>query len=360
MLGWKYLTFRNKGGLQRTVACAGLACMVGAVVGCLSTTDSSPDPFDAPILSDNGWVPEERVLPKGWPTPTIPADNPYTPTKVILGRRLFRETALGRDGTSCQWCHDPATAFAFKHGGLGGNISLTPTLRGPPTLINVAFASSLMSDGSASSLEEQILLPLFSPDEMNMTALEIEARLTADTGYVHLFRQAFGTGSITLARVVQALAAYQRTLISYRSDYDRWQAGDSSALSAEAKQGAALFLGKADCKRCHTPPLFTDGSFHNIGIDSIPIDKGRMNFTGRTEDAGRFKTPTLRNLILTSPYMHDGRFENLEQVVKHYSDGRRGHGADVERLNLTDREQFELVEFLKSLVDPTIFTETSF
>jgi cytochrome c peroxidase len=331
-----------------------LVCSVLLFTGCMTGTTPSDDPPGPPLVEDGDWVPTVPVLPPDWPAVVSPASNPYTPAKAVLGRRLFREPMLGRDGTSCQWCHDPVSAFTFKHGGLGSTVGLTPTLRGPPSLLNAAFASSLMSDGSAGSLEEQAMFPLLAENEMNMTAPEIEARLSNDTTYVRMFRQTFGPGPIRIGNVVKALAAYQRTLISYRSDYDRWKAGDEGALSPEAKQGVALFFGKADCARCHTPPVFSDGLFHNTGLDSLPVDAGRMRVTGLAADAGRVRTPTLRNLAITAPYMHDGRFVILEEVIRHYNEG--GHGTnDIAPLGLTDREQYELAEFLRSLLDPAIF-----
>ena len=143
-------------------------------------------------------------------------------------------------------------------------------------------------------------------NEMHMTQAEIEARLAADTVYVRLFRQAYGEGPVTLSGVAKALATYQRTLVSYRSSYDRWKAGEENALSPAAKRGEVLFMGKkADCARCHVPPLFTDGDFHNLGLDSVFADAGRSVFTNKPSDAGKFKTPTLRNVAVTSPYLHD-------------------------------------------------------
>jgi len=340
-----------------------VAALLGAVLlaGCMTDGGAPPESSDPPLTADGDWVPFVPTLPDDWPALTSPAENPYTPAKAVLGRRLFRETALSSTGViSCLWCHDPVVAFAFKHGGLGSGVFQRPTRRGPPTLFNVAFSPSLMTDGRAASLEEQALLPLYSPDEMNMTGPEIEARLQADTTYVRMFRQVFGPGPIRMSQVAKALAAYQRTLISYRSAYDRWRQGDSGALSDAAKRGEALFSGKADCAHCHVPPLFTDNRFHNIGLDSVIVDKGRMEVTGLAEDAGKFRTPTLRNIDLTSPYMHDGRFETLEEVVDHYSEGRQGPGSQVAPVHLSPGERLDLIEFMKSLRDPGIFQDPGF
>jgi cytochrome c peroxidase len=235
------------------------------------------------------------------------------------------------------------------------------TLRNTPTLANVAFSTSLTFDGRESILERQALIPLLSTEEMDMTGPEIEARLAADTMYVRLFRQAFGEGAISLPQVVKALATYQRTLISYRSPYDFWQAGDTAALSPSEKRGANLFFGeKGGCVRCHVPPLFTDGKFHNTGLDSAPVDLGRARVTSLAADEGKFKTPTLRNLTVTNPYMHDGRIPMLEDVVAHYNSGGFPHpnrDSLMQPLGLDEYEVLDLVNFLQSLTDPHLFLE---
>jgi cytochrome c peroxidase len=212
-----------------------------------------------------------------------------------------------------------------------------------------------MFDGRETSLEAQALFPLFAANEMDMTGSEIEARLAADTAYIRRFRHAYGEGPITLEGVIKALATYQRTLVSHRAPYDRWVAGEDGALSSEAKRGAVLFLGaKTDCRQCHVPPLFTDEGFHNTGLDSAPQDLGRAAVTGRASDAGRFKTPTLRNIELTGPYMHDGRFQTLGEVLQHYNAGGGPHANKDPRirpLGLTPGELADLAAFLESLTD---------
>jgi cytochrome c peroxidase len=176
-----------------------------------------------------------------------------------------------------------------------------------------------------------------------------------------LFRQAYGEGPVTLAGVTKALATYQRTLISNRSPYDRWTGGDKNALSAAAKRGEALFTGeKGDCWHCHAPPLFTDGKFHNLGLDSILADPGRALITGLSADEGKFKTPGLRNVAMTAPYMHDGRFATLEQVVEHYNSGTSLHlntDALMRPLGLTPQEVSDLVAFLEALTDSAFLAQ---
>jgi cytochrome c peroxidase len=257
---------------------------------------------------------------------------------------------------SCEWCHAPSAAFTDIHNsGFGKGVFSQPIPRTPPTLYNVLFAKVLLFDGSVATLEEQVLIPLYASHEMGMTGPLIESRLAEDTLYVRLFRQAYGPGPIRMEGVAKALATYLRTLVSARSDYDRWKAGEPEAISSSAKAGESLFMGKAGCFRCHTPPLFTDGDFHNIGLDSVPRDRGRALYTGLAADEGRFKTPTLRNLSRTSPYMHDGRFLQIEDVVAFYNAGGRPHAVNVDAriapLGLTGREMYELTQFLLTLSD---------
>jgi len=336
--------------------------LAAAVVltGCLSGEDPDRNGGLETVLSDGDYTPEVPDLPSGWPALRWPSDNPFTPAKAILGRRLFFEINLSSDGTvSCTWCHAAGHAFTDKHRvdfstGVGGVF----TSRNSPTTVNMGFATTFMFDGSESSLEEQALRPLLSPHEMNMTIPLIESRLTADTMYVRLFRQAFGPGRVTIDNVARALATYQRTLVSFRTPYDAWAAGDTTALSETARRGARIFLGeKGGCARCHVPPLFTDGQFHNVGLDGIPRDSGRAIVTKFAPDIGKFKTPTLRNISQTGPYMHDGRISSLEHVIMHYNEGPAGvGGADslLRPLGLNEFEIYELVTFLEALTDEAI------
>jgi cytochrome c peroxidase len=338
---------RGTGGGLAPVA---LLCLLGLVSGCLRDPASSPAP-EAP--EDEVY---EVVLPAGWPPLVWPQDNPYSRAKAELGQDLFFNFALSRDGlASCAWCHTPLSAFTDSHHGpFSSGTRHQQTRRNTPTLANVAFARFLTYDGRDSTLESQALGPLLSPHEMDMTGPEMAARLELDTHYVNLFRRVYGEGPITLDRIVKALATYQRTLISHRSPYDRWRAGED-ALGPEAKRGAALFFGdRLDCRRCHVPPLFTDGGFHNTGLDSVTTDRGRGAVTGVAADEGRFKTPTLRNVELTSPYMHDGRFYTMAEVLQHYNSGGMPHpGADslMRPLGLTAQEISDLGAFLESLTD---------
>ena len=336
----------------RAVGCVLLTSSL--LSGCLlDRSRSGPEP----VVSDGDYHPVRPVAPQGWPAIEWPDGNPYTPEKDVLGRRLFFDGRLSRSlDRACSWCHGPNAAFADMHGerfstGVGSGI----TTRNTPTLTNMAFSRSFMLDGSAASLEEQALGPIFAPHEMGADEAVILARLEADTAYVRLFRAAYGDGPITLDRVVKALATYQRTLVSHRSAFDRWEGGEATALSASALRGRDLFLSPAlACASCHAPPLFTDGGFHNVGLDVVYADPGRAGVTGVAADSGKFKTPTLRNIAATPPYMHDGRFRSLEDVVAHYdSGGRANPHADsrIRPLGLSEQDRRDLVEFLQALTD---------
>lgn len=282
-----------------------------------------------------------------------------------MGRKLFFDPGLSSTGViSCSWCHSERASFADNHSDpFSTGVRLQPTTRNTPTLVNVAFATSLLLDGASATLEEQALLPLLSPQEMDMTGPAVIAKLSADSAYLRMFREAFGAGAITLSHVAKALATYQRTLISFRSPYDAWKAGDSTALSPAAVRGEGLFRGRAGCARCHIPPLFTDGRFHNTGLDAVSADSGRARVTGLASDLGKFKTPTLRNLSWTHPYMHDGRFFDVTEVLEHYNSGGEPHAARdslMRPLGLGFQEMSDLRAFLESLADQRFVDEHGF
>lgn len=330
---------------------------------CLLDRGKADEGGETGSVTDGDYVPVKPAAPAGWPALQWPKENPYTPAKDVLGRRLFFEGRLSRwQDRPCSWCHGPAAAFADVHGdsmsvGTGQGV----TTRNTPTLANMAFARVFMLDGRAPTLEAQALGPLYAPNEMDMTGPEIVARLSADTAYVRLFTQAFGSGAITMERVTRALATYERTLISARSPYDAWRAGAQGALSAAALRGEGLFRSnRTGCAICHVPPLFTDGDFHNIGLDSVPVDAGLGAITGRPEDAGRFKTPTLRNITASRSYMHDARFKTLRQVLDHYNSGGKpgpNRAPSIRPLGLSPAELDDLTAFLEALTD-TAFLQT--
>ena len=288
-------------------------------------------------------------LPQAVPAPK---DNPTTPEKIALGKQLFFDPRLSGDNTmSCATCHLPEKAFGDglpRAKGHDGKI----LSRNTPSLLNVGFFERYDWDGRAKSLEEQALGPIQSPDEMNQDLAELERELNAVPGYVEQFQKVFGT-KVTRDGIAKSLAAFQRTLVTKPSPFDRYLAGDKDALSAEAKRGMELFSGDADCVRCHRGPLLSDNQFYRLGLSSK--DNGRISVTGNKEDKGRFRTPSLRNISETGPYMHNGSRKTLFEVVEFYYRGVPPEAADglpldvKPLLGLTFTEIPAVVAFLESL-----------
>lgn len=332
------------------------------------------------------------AIPLGLPADTwsfyVPRSNPMTAAKVELGRKLFFDARLSADGkVSCSSCHDPKLAFGDAKPlaeGIGGKIGS----RNSPSLFNAMFYPNQFWDGRAEGLEDQAIQPLTNPIEMGNTSYdEVVARLKTLAEYRPEFQSAFG-GDVSIARVGQAIAAYERTLVSGDSPFDRFNAGDQSAMSDAAKRGLTLFRGRARCSRCHTfseaLPFFTDFQYHNTGVamnnphfDKLSrrafevvdtaqskevIDRlaeqpggeelGRVRFSYVVFDIGAFRTPTLRNIALTAPYFHDGSARTLADVARFYNEGGKANVArewELTPLALTESEQRDLVAFLESL-----------
>ena len=247
-----------------------------------------------------------------------PADNFLTAEKAALGRQLFFDPRLSGDNSvSCATCHLPDKALTdglVRAKGAGGK-ELT---RNTPTLLNVGFYSAYFGDGRASSLEEQALFPIQSPEEMNQDLTSLEKELNAIPGYVSQFQLAFESRA-TRTNIAKALAAFQRTLVSRNSPFDRYLAGDKKSLSEEAQHGWELFRGEARCVTCHAGPSFSDSKFYRLGTTFR--DPGRRAITGERRDNYAFRTPGLRDVARTAPYMHNGSFERLDQVVEFYYRG---------------------------------------
>ncbi|MDH4230052.1 MAG: c-type cytochrome [Nitrospirota bacterium] len=290
----------------------------------------------------------------------IPEGNPQTREKVALGRLLFFDPRLSVDGTiSCASCHNPKLGWsnglsvAF---GVRGQIGK----RSAPTVLNAAYSDTLFWDGRAGSLEEQARGPLMNPLEMANTSAGVVATLKAIPHYVKRFEQVFGRPEFGIDEVVAAIAAFERTLLSGNSPFDRYKyGGDTAALSASQVRGMELFRDKAgpNCAKCHRFDDFsadlTDFRFHNIGVgmDHPTPDTGRGAVSQNPEDRGRFRTPTLRNVALTAPYMHDGRFATLEQVLEFYMRGATSNpdlDPEIHRFELTPGQQADLLAFLES------------
>jgi cytochrome c peroxidase len=281
-----------------------------------------------------------------------PADNPPSPAKIALGKRLFADKRLSATGTvACASCHDPTLSFTDGEA-KGKGITGKPLERHTPTLWNVAFSPLLFWDGRAASLEAQVRFPVVHPDEMG-SSLESAAQLFAKDGdYARAFSEAFTRGGeVSADNIARALAAYERTLISPPTRFDQWVDGKADALTTSEIAGLRIFAGKGRCIACHNGFAFTDHNFYDIGLPGA--DKGRGREIGVEAADHAFKTPTLRELAWTAPFMHDGSLATLEDVVRHYEKGgvrRPTRSNDLpQNLKLTQKERGDLVAFLQSL-----------
>lgn len=297
-------------------------------------------------------------LPPGVAAPVVPADNPLSPAKVELGRRLFYDADLSIDGTmSCATCHEQHRAFADgnrTHGGVGG----AGGRRNVMSLTNVADLMPLTwADPRLTRLEQQVLVPLTGthPLEMGMGGHDgvLARRLGADSCYRRMFAAAFPGSRIDTQKVTWAIASFERTLLSFDSPFDRFRRGEETAISGQAKSGAKLF--EKQCMNCHAGRNYSDGKFHAIGLRPAahPVtDHGLREVTGRRQDDGAFRTPSLRNVGLTAPYMHDGAIPDLPGAI-------RGH-AMVAGGGLDERDISALVAFLNSLSDRKFISNPNF
>lgn len=302
-------------------------------------------------------------VPLGLPRAETPSDNQPTVETVALGRKLFYETKLSADGTvACASCHDPASGFADPRRvsvGVGGKLGT----RNAPTILNAAYSPVQFWDGRAKTLEEQAGGPIENPVEMNMPHDACVAKLGSNSTYVKLFEAAFGPGPISMEMVGKAIASFERTLLSGNSPFDRYFfGGDLKAISPAAIRGLEIFNNakKGNCSVCHKiaeqNAPFTDGKFHNIGVgigtDGELTDLGRYEQTKDERDKGAFKTPTLRNIAQTGPYMHDGKQATLKEVVDFYVGGGTSNqylDKEIKELKLSGQERADLVAFMETL-----------
>ncbi len=279
----------------------------------------------------------------------MPADNPSTRLKVGLGARLFHDPKLSSNGkVACASCHNLALGLADGRRQAAG-VSGVPLPRHTPTLWNLAWAPLLFWDGRSASLEEQVQHPIIHPDEMAATPSGLIERLRGDDAYVRDFAGAFPADPPpAMDNLSKALAAYVRTLVSPPTRFDRWLAGDSRALSSAERDGFALFVGKAQCVVCHRGFALTDHAFHNTGL--VTGDLGRGAVIGSAKSNHAFKTPGLRELRWTAPYLHDGSLATLDEVVRHYARaGAKPRAGAADTNVFTAAERASLVAFLLSL-----------
>jgi cytochrome c peroxidase len=312
------------------------------------------------------------------PPVPVPEDNPLTPEKVALGRRLFFDARLSADGSlACVSCHLPDQGWTT-------NTPLSPAYpthmerRNSQTLINVAYNQALLWDGRAGTLEKQALGPIQNPLHMNQNLDLLIEKLNSIPDYAERFHKVFGT-SVTPEGLGKALAAFERTLVTGHAPFDRYMEGDLQAMSESAVRGLELFTGKARCILCHHGPNFTDSQFHNLGVPDVPLlahplvqaalrfdakrmhiqeyaqvreDLGRYLVTKQEQDKGAFKTPTLRNVAQRDPYMHNGAFQSLEEIIDFYNRGGGtvlGKSPLIQPLELSTQEKGDLLVFLQAL-----------
>jgi len=347
-------------------------------------------------------APAQSTPPLGLPPVIYPADNPQTPEKVALGDKLFEDKRFSTTGeVSCSNCHAAEKAFTDGPLKVSEGINKLTGTRNAPTVINAAYFDTMFWDGRSPSLEDQALHPFVNPVEMGLKNHDPILKIVrSDPDYVEAFEKVFGKSGeeITMTEVTQAIAAFERTKIAGNSPFDRWYfGGEEDALTPAQKRGFDIFVNKGRCVSCHvieqTQALFTDNRFHNIGVGINEIQKevpqlageflkaeatlsevdvkvlsdartseiGRFAVTRTFDDLGSFKTPTLRNVAATAPYMHDGSKETLLDTVVHYNNGGVTNDGDpvndflsggIRPLNLTDAEMDDLVAFMEALTSP--------
>ena len=288
------------------------------------------------------------------PPVVVPNDNPQTDAKVLLGKQLYYDKRLSKDSTiSCATCHNPAMGWSDAGPTSEGIKGQRGGRRAPP-VVNAAYAPLQFWDGRAPSLEEQAKGPIANPIEMGNTHDDMLRTVGYNQAYVEAFKAVFGTTPITIDQVAKAVAAYERTIVTTDSPFDRYVRGDQSALTKQEARGLEIFNGKGHCTLCHWGGYFSDGRFHNLGVEpasGAKPDMGRQAVTKDTADFGKFKTPTVRDAALRAPYMHNGTEKTLEDVVRLYNRGGGKDDANLDPLmvplSLSEREIQAVVAFMK-------------
>ncbi len=372
---------------KKHLRAAGLILLTGLVlVACKNDDDEEFECKTSSNLCEvvpNIGTPYELEVPYFFSDPSLPSFNPLTEEGIALGKHLFWEKSLSRNNTvSCGSCHFPEGSFADNAAVSTGLYGETGNRSSMP-LINMAWNTSFFWDGRSATLEDQIIQPLINPIEMDFTWAEAVERIGQDSVYQEMFTDAFGTPCVDSLRMSFAMAQFIRTMISGQSKFDKARYFGGASLTPSEIRGMELFLAEGgdpevfpggqnggDCFHCHGGALveFTDHHFHNNGLDSVFTDDlGREEFSGLIYDRGLFRTPTLRNIALTAPYMHDGRFETLHEVVEHYNSG--GHDSPSldplikfpgEGLGLSPQDVDDLVNFLETLSDQEFTENESF
>lgn len=303
---------------------------------------------------------ETLSIPKGFPDIPFPADNTFSQIRWELGKKLFNDPILSRDSSlSCGTCHKPELAFADNLDFSPG-IENRPGVRNVPTLANVGYHPYFLKEGGVPTLEMQVLVPIQEHNEFDHNIVLLTQKLQTIPSYVEMSNKAYKRDPDPFV-ITRAIATYERSMISGNSRYDQYQKGNHSALSEEEIRGMQLFFStRTNCSQCHEGFDFTNYEFKNNGLAKDYNDYGRMRLTNDSTDLAMFKTPTLRNIEYTSPYMHNAQFKTLEEVVEHYNSGGFNHGNKselIQPLNLSSIEQANLVAFLKSLTDHSFLND---
>lgn len=348
-----------------------------AILLALGLVSCRKDEPIGPVTASPYFFDYPGIIEEYLPPIQVPGQNPMTQEGVELGRKLFFDERLSANNTqSCGSCHIPAASFSdtasFSLGidGIAGNRNSMP-------LINLGWMNELFWDGRATGIENQVFQPVTNPVEMHTTWPDVAAKLQQDLLYPTLFEQVFGTSTIDSVLVSKAISQFLRTLISGNAPFDKYLRTGKSGWNPTAEQAAyegfTIFMDetKGDCFHCHGDaynPLWTDNHFHNNGLDVTFTDNGRGAVTGNNFDNGKFKTPTLRNLVFTAPYMHDGRFATLQEVINHYSQGLQ-NSATIDPLmkhigtggsQMNPGDKYKLYLFLVSLSDSSFVTNPAF
>lgn len=316
-------------------------------------------------------VPTESFppIPAHMPAMPYPANNPITPQKVKLGHKLFFDGRLSSNGmVACAACHNPASSFTDAPKQVSEGVESQQGQRNTPSILNAGYRKALFWDGRAASLEAQAMAAFTNPEEMNADTVAV-AELMHSAEYLDLWKGAFGDTLVTMHRVMQAIATWERTIVVGNSRYDQFVRGNTTILTPQEREGMQLFFSdRTNCSSCHRGPDFTSDEFLNVGLFTHYFDRGRYEITRNPADEGLFKVPSLRNVAITPPYMSggdsdSGMVETLETVVKHYNGGGKAFftkDARIRKLNLTDNEQASLVAFLKTLTDTSYLLNPDF
>ncbi len=339
---------------------AGFIALVTTINACKK--DINPDAI-------YGLTPYNLVIPKGLPAMTIPANNPMTVEGVALGRKLFYDPILSGNRTmSCASCHNQSYAFTDSNKQHSTGIDGIQGPRNAMNLFNLGYQKNFFWDGGAADLESQVIGPIKNPVEMHEDLNNALHKLNTDPVYPAMFKRVFGGDTISATMLMRAIAQFERTLISGNSRYDKYKRGEIT-LTAQELNGMALFEdgAKGDCTHCHAlGGTFSDFDFKNNGVDSIYTDAGRYRITLLASDSGKFKTPSLRNIAITAPYMHDGRFATLQQCLDHYNTGFHytKYLDPVLQIKpkgrMTAQDMTDIIAFLNTLTDTEFVNNPDF